>query len=239
MKNIKIIIFASISFLLYGCIMDPELENNQNQNEILSFSNYAKILSDATSEGTVLIQSNLSFVNLTDNNNIDISERPSSNKRLSFFSENNQLIDIIGSIDQNLNNSLYGKKIKYSVDNNTTKELYIPNLIKPIFNKTKVSPNSEITWNPDPLNKNGVAIWVYYMPTIQYFSIMESNRHYIVEGIVVPDNGKYTITNELLSRFPNGSTVELSIGRAAFDINNNYPSLVAYTTRTLTAEISK
>ncbi|AWA30242.1 hypothetical protein HYN48_09195 [Flavobacterium magnum] len=239
MKTQLILATAFLSILITGCAKDPAEDDNQSRNSLMSFRVYARMLGDAQSDGTVLIQSDMSLLNPNEPYNIDISEKEGTSKHLEFFEVNGKQIDIVGSTDQTLNTSLYGTTLKYRLNGQPMRSMYIPNLINPTYRSAEVKPNTTITWNADPRNANGVAIWITYKPTIQYFSIMEANRQYIVEGIVVPDTGTYTLTAQDLSRFPDEAVVDLGVARAASDISSDAPSVVAFTTKSLTAVLNK
>jgi len=149
----------------------------------------------------------------------------------------------------------YGKKITFrlnpkpSLNSGTTRstslddpndesivsqDLYIPSAINVGTSNSSADPTNYISWNPDPLNPNGIVIIAEYNPDLTLNEGL-SNAGYsslIRNSISVPDNGGTTLSTDFYSMFPSGAKIILYVGRGNYTIisSGNYDySIAAYT----------
>lgn len=80
---------------------------------------------------------------------------------------------------------------------------------------SSIQTNQSITWNADPNNKLGVVIILEYDKNREANTLLKRNGDSTSTAnyVVVPDNGSYSLTSELLDDIPNGGVVELTIMR--------------------------
>lgn len=232
MKNTHFIyktLFVLLSILLISCYGEPN-DGLSTNNKLLSFGEFTHEMAKLKGKGTVLIQSNDYIISQDKPTNINISERVGNSNAIKFIGSNDQVIDIFGR-SQIENSNLYGSTLNYNIQNGLKKALYIPQLLKVGFDSNELKQGLKVTWNTDNLNLRGVVIWITYKPTNQLYIIAKDNMNYITDGLVVEDNGSYTITADNLARFPINSQVTLNVLRTNFEVNEiNLPSLIAFTT---------
>ena len=232
MKNIKKInktFCFLILILLVSCYGEPDLTILPN-NKLMTFGDFTSEMSKLKGSGTILIQSNDYVISQENPKCINISERLGKPNSIKFFDSNNQIVNVLGC-PENLKSSLFGNNLNYSILNDATKSIYIPQLLKVNFSSNQIYEGLNITWNADILNFKGIVIWITYKPTNQLYTIAKNNMNYITHGIVTGDNGLYTITQKDLERFPDKSQVCINILRTNFETNTlDKPSLIAFTT---------
>ena len=232
MKNIKIVIgilCLTICILLLSCQGQPDTSTIP-YNGLTSIEEFAKAMGDLKGNGTILIQSNDYIVSQDNPQQVDISERLGRPNAIKFFDANKQPINILNK-DKSFGAALYGQKLNYSILNEPTKSLYIPNLLKVKFDGSELKKDLTLTWNKDDLNYKGLIILITYKPTNQYYIIAKDNMDFMTHGFITADTGSYTFTATDFARFPDKSQVTINIFRTNYVINDqSKPSLVAFTT---------
>lgn len=224
----KLICFLLVT-LLVSCYGEPDYTTNPD-NKLTSIGEFAKAMAQLKGNGTILIQSNDYIVSQDYPTKVDVSERLGRPNAIMFFDANNQPMNILNK-DKDFGNALYGKKLNYSILNEPTKSLYIPNLLKVKFDGSELKKNLTLTWNKDDLNYKGVIILITYKPTNQYYIIAKDNMDFMTHGFVTVDDGSYTFTATDFARFPDKSQVTINIFRTNYVINDqSNPSLVTFTT---------
>lgn len=131
MKNIKIVIgilCLTICILLLSCQGQPDTSTIP-YNGLTSIGEFAKAMGGLKGNGTILIQSNDYIVSQDNPQQVDISERLGRPNAIKFFDAKKQPINILNK-DKSFGAALYGQKLNYSILNEPTKSLYIPNLLK-------------------------------------------------------------------------------------------------------------
>lgn len=121
---------------------------------------------------------------------------------------------------------LYGKDVNFSFKTpsgeQVSKSLYIPQLLyanvnyDPATFKVLLEENTEIRWNKDDKNTNGVVLILDYDPDLS--PTQETHPKRITKVLGSADNGKYLISANDLSEFPKNGRLMLSLGRAGFNI---------------------
>jgi hypothetical protein len=77
------------------------------------------------------------------------------------------------------------------------------------------SSSYQINWNTDVNNQNGILIGIYYSSMLNRIidsSMLITDKLWTVTAT---DNGSYTIPSSVLSTFPQGSYIDIYVGRAA------------------------
>ncbi len=237
-RNLLYLILAFLNILsLSSCSEDEQLDTNPLKSTykegLMTYHDYIAEMARPMAPGTVLIQNNSTIYyqqpEEEDKGIIVSATTDSPMYPIHFFDDNGKPLDIINSTDSQLTNRLYGKDLKYSIDNKSY-SLYTPQLLYVKEPDYVLKPGSTITWNTDPKNEKGVLIWLTYKPTTQMrWDIMEKNRNYITEGWAVADKGSYVITEKNLERLPNGAQINLFILRTNFTYHGSKkPSIIAY-----------
>jgi hypothetical protein len=138
--------------------------------------------------------------------------------------------------------SLFGTTAKIgitkSLPNSRTEdasgEIYIPKLLTIQSKLDELFKGQVVLWNADPKNENGVTVKLEYRPQSQSKqNIAIGNPSYLINGFIVPDDGKLIITKEMIAIFPNGSELNLTIARGNIDFIDNNEKI--YSTGALTA----
>ena len=244
MKNIKRIgAFFTLSLFLVIITVSCYGElDTQTIKSKMTFGDYLNDMSKFNGKGTILIQSNEYIVTQNNPQNINISERAGNPNAIKFFDENGNNLNILGDLTTEKKQSLYGKKLAYSILGGEKSSIYIPKLLQLEMNNDNILKQGvTINWNPDLLNEKGLIIWITYKPTSQNdMTIAKDNMRYITEGFVVEDTGSYTIKSSDLERFSNGAYVDVNIARTNYVINEiDKPSLIGFTTVTHNCLIEK
>jgi hypothetical protein len=82
---------------------------------------------------------------------------------------------------------------------------------------TKVKPSFTFTWNKDSLNLNGVFVYVEYDPNgLGNETLKTSYPNREANGVMVDDNGSYTLTSELFADIPLNARLSFRLGRGNF-----------------------
>lgn len=230
-KNIKIykLICLLLATLLVSCYGEPDYATNPD-NKLTSIGEFAKAMAQLKGNGTILIQSNDYIVSQDNPQQVDVSERLGRPNAIKFFDTNKKPMNILNK-DKSFGASLYGQKLNYSILNEPTKSMYIPNLLKVKFDGSELKKDLTLTWNKDDLNYKGLIILITYKPTNQYYIIAKDNMDFMSHGFVTADTGSYTFTANDFARFPDKSNITVNIFRTNYVINDqSKPSLVAFTT---------
>lgn len=119
--------------------------------------------------------------------------------------------------------SIFGQEnnIKIEGGNSRNESIDVNLYIPPVFNSVNLandhflSSGKTITWNADPLNTDGVYIWISYSP-LENSDLAEVEPDRRDAYIVVPDNGSYTFNLADFSGIPNNSTVFIKLLRGSF-----------------------
>jgi opacity protein-like surface antigen len=112
-----------------------------------------------------------------------------------------------------------------SSDENSVESVYIPSMVKAEYlglQDGKIIIGSEIVWNSDDQNENGVVVSIEYSPLSQLEkSIANQKTTPLLKGITTEDNGSYTITSQDLSGFPQNAILTFYVARAGYGISTN------------------
>jgi len=101
-------------------------------------------------------------------------------------------------------------------------QFYVPNKVafSENFVENEIEVGSQISWNADSENENGLIISTTYNPKgfgndsiSTYYPYNIENFEYVTE-----DNGEYIVTNELLQGFPLGGVIDISVVRGSFKL---------------------
>ena len=100
--------------------------------------------------------------------------------------------------------------------------MYIPDIINANINTSVLREGTVVTWNVDPDNENGLALWFEYTPFTQTNNqIINENGNALLGGLIIPDEGgTYTVTSEDLQMVPNGANVMVYLTRAGYGISS-------------------
>ena len=102
---------------------------------------------------------------------------------------------------------------------------YIPSIVKAEFlglQGDKIVVGSEVIWNFDDQNENGVVISIEYNPLSQLEeSIVNQKSTPLLKGITTQDDGSYTITTQDLAEFPQNAILTFYVARAGYGISTN------------------
>lgn len=102
---------------------------------------------------------------------------------------------------------------------------YIPNIVKAEFlelQDNKIVVGSEVIWNTDDQNENGVVISIEYNPLSQLEKgIVDKKSDPLLKGITTQDDGSYTITSQDLAEFPQNAMLTFYVARAGYGISTN------------------
>ena len=83
---------------------------------------------------------------------------------------------------------------------------------------TKVKPSFTFQWNKDSLNHNGVFIYLEYEPENFGNSLIKTSYpDRKANGIIVDDNGTYTLPDDLFEELPLNARLSVYIGRGNFE----------------------
>jgi|GEM_PF-3556999 len=231
MKN-KIFSLIIVAILAAGCSTDKE---QIIQNDSLNFKSVESYLSFITADtDNRIIVKNLSSI-----------EDPNFTSYISVFSKNESALTV--DLNETTFNPLnvfvneygsawgthtynfeeaYGTDIELSTNHfNSAVTFYSPERIEITLSNldnNKIIPGTQVSWNADSRNENGVVLAMEYSPAIQTDSEIAGNYpEAITGGIVVADNGSYTITANDLDSMPEGALVSFLVARAGFAIETN------------------
>lgn len=243
----KIVYILSLAFIALSCsneeasIKMSQEEKSNSSSKVISFAEYYDFV-NANSNDKVLVQ-HTKFINSTsalqnlsatrNNSNNPYLIKLNGNQFTPSYIYNSPSLSTYSLTDNSLSN-FYGKKLELnfngniglSLDDAANYDVYIPNILN--VSVSNLSSNggfivgTQIIWNADPLNTNGVALLAEYSPNNQIDpSIASAYPNVMSGGITFEDTGKYTITSEDLKSYPKGSIIKFTIGRAGFILTNN------------------
>jgi hypothetical protein len=116
-------------------------------------------------------------------------------------------------------------KTTNSTGGNSEESVYIPNIVKAEFlglQDNNIVSGSEIVWNADSENENGIVISFEYDPLSQLEeSIANQNPDNHLKGVTTEDDGSYTIIAQDLAEFPDNAIITIYVARAGFGISTN------------------
>lgn len=245
MKNkIYTALVASIAVFAFSCSDDSGVQTEEiTENNIASFEDYFEFLNTETN-GNVVIQSietplsneafmasssivgnqqpltlkaNENTINFT---NYQYSE--SANESYSNITLSNMSSFFGNQFTVNIVNKQIVAKSSESSEISSIESVYIPNLINAQFsglNNGKIVAGSQISWNFDNQNENGVVIGLEYNPLSQLEeTVVAQKPDRLLKGVTLDDTGSYTITAQDLTEFPSNSMLTFYVGRAGYNI---------------------
>lgn len=260
MKKIKYLVLAILIPVLYSCSDESNgVIDGEEQSRISTFEDYFTFLNQET-DGGVLIQS-MSTVNSNGEtysviSNIKGDKSPltlkvddrvlsfndynySSTENRSYSNLSNQdLRAVFGNkFEVELTNS--DVQARTSNDSQDISSVYIPELVNISFSNLvngKIGAGTQITWNSDANNTNGVVIGLEYNPLAQLEeSIVNEKPDRLLTGVTVDDSGSYIITSSDLSEYPSNSLVTFYVGRAGYNITTDASGNADYSLAAMTA----
>lgn len=161
------------------------------------------------------------------------AKRSYSNKNIDDLSEifgNNFNIEATSNLIaakkiKTINSSVSINSSATSTASGSVESVYIPNVIRAQFSgleNDKIVVGSEIIWNIDNQNENGVVISFEYDPLSQIEeNIVNQKADNLLKGITTEDDGIYTITPKDLMEFPENAIITIYVARAGFGISTN------------------
>lgn len=82
------------------------------------------------------------------------------------------------------------------------------------YSGTKLKPSFTFTWIPDSLNRNGVFVYLEYDPTNPANDLFKDTYpSKVANGIIVDDNGSYTLPADMFTNMPLNSRLSIYMGR--------------------------
>jgi len=247
MKKIYYVIALFISMIALSCTnnVDEIQTDNITENKVASFEDYFEFLNTET-DGSVIVQSistplaNETFkatssikgnkmpvtlkvenkiVSFTNYNYSETTNKSYSNVNLDDMSE-----IFGGTFEMELNSNQLVVN-KNSSPSNSVESVYIPNLIQVQFSglqNGKIIEGSQISWNSDSDNENGVVLGIEYNPLSQLEeSIVTQKSDRLLKGVTLVDNGSYTISQQDLIDYPSNAMLTFYIGRAGYSITSD------------------
>lgn len=116
-------------------------------------------------------------------------------------------------------------KVTNSTDRESQESVYIPSIVRAEFfglQEDKIVAGSEVVWNADSENENGMVISFEYDPLSQVEeSIANQKPDNQLKGVTTEDNGSYTISAQDLVEFPDNAIITIYVARAGFGISTN------------------
>lgn len=105
----------------------------------------------------------------------------------------------------------------------SSNHIYVPQLLDVTFSglsNGKVVAGSQVNWNVDADNTNGVVIGIEYNPNAQpNEDVYNAQTKRFLRGATLSDtDGSYTFTSEDFEEFPDDAIVTFYAGRAGFSI---------------------
>ena len=248
MKKIIYISVLSI-FSLISCSDDKGIETNVvTENKVASIDDYFEFLNTDT-DGSVIVQSistplsNEAFmasssikgdktplalkveqktISFTNRQYSQVAKKSYSNVNIDNMSE------IFGStfkVELSSNQIEAKRTSKSSSSSDSVESTYIPSIVKAEFlglQNDKIVVGSEVIWNIDDQNENGVVISIEYNPLSQLEeSIVNEKSTPLLKGITTQDDGSYTITAQDLAEFPQNAILTFYVARAGYGISTN------------------
>ncbi len=218
--------------LFSSCSNDIDVDSfDDTQYQEANLKSFVEVLEDfsqPTEPGSVLIQSNNSSINFGKSDNVYISERAPLEKgqAIRILDGSDAIVPLSqnakgGTFKSTGGQNIFGNTISYvekdKAGSSPATTMYVPNVITLGVSTTEARAGSVITWNVDANNDLGVVLYATYHPVDQSdLTLAEQNQNRIVRGIVLPDDsGSYTIKSSDLERFPDNSTVEITVARGA------------------------
>ena len=253
MKNIlKLVIVVCVFFSCNNDLNESSNDATGDAKNTDLAKNYLDFFRTKSAENSVLIQSSTSTAMQDINKNITFAEKKSrsnskkrgSSKRIEIKGFDNNTGSKRMKNKTKDDNSFFGKVLSYRVvdnshlsknssESNSYDEVYIPELINVTYSTEKLVHGTEINWNIDSLNKNGVIISLEYYAVNQLdIKLAFDNTSTIKRSFVIDDSiGSYTITDEDLEMFPNKALLDINVLRAGFHTNENSNLAIAGLTK--------
>ncbi|MCC6815635.1 MAG: hypothetical protein IT267_04430 [Saprospiraceae bacterium] len=249
MKKLICLILFFFTVLLNSCYKS---ENNLNllrkltgrsaltglegdQALIDNFELFLDNFDPADSDGDLGLDCNGEYISL--NGQSKLINQISINSNQHIINNISSQANIPSGFTKGFQNSYFGSILNFELSNQTSQyntSLYIPNnfsVINPTSNITAVSKSTgfNIDWtvDPNPLNNKGVAIEIFY--SIQQEKIYNSNvtGENIVRTFLVPDNGHFVVTPQILINFPPCNSLLISVAKG------NYTSVLLSNSKNL------
>lgn len=143
--------------------------------------------------------------------------------------------------NKNMNN-LFGNSINLTFSNNQNTQLsniYIPKKLQVFITPDlggynfEISSNTQIRWNKDEQNSQGVVLKIEYLPELNKQEIRQKFPKPILKFVGMQDTGEYQLTTEDIASLPSGADVSISVIRGVakldlFDNNNKSFMTIAY-----------
>ncbi|QMU64213.1 MAG: hypothetical protein GKR88_07870 [Flavobacteriaceae bacterium] len=246
MKNkINIALIALLAMFITSCSDDNSIQTEEiTESKVASFEDYFEFLNTETN-GSVIVQSvktplsNEAFMASSsingnkqplalkvDENTVSFTNYQYSETANKSYSNVNleDMSTVFGnqfSVDVTPEQIIASRNSSSSNDSNI-ESVYIPNLINAQFaglSNGKIVVGSQISWNFDSQNENGVVIGLEYNPLSQLEeSIVSQKSDRLLKGVTLADSGTYTITAQDLAEFPSNSMLTFYVGRAGYNI---------------------
>lgn len=246
----KIVYILGIAFIALSCsneessinnIQEDNSKNALSSNGVISFQDYYEFI-QANSNDKILVQ-HTKYINSTgaiqslaairNNNSNPYLIKLDDNQFTPDYIYNSNSLSSYNLSDNSLIN-FYGKKLNLKFDGDTNLilnesddyNIYIPNVldvsISNLSSTGQLVVGTEIRWNSDSLNTNGVTLLAEYSPNNQSDQKISLSYPYALSGgKTIEDTGEYIIQEEDLEGLPKGSNIRFTIGRAGFIITNN------------------
>jgi|TARA_B110000240_G_scaffold197532_1_gene253076 opacity protein-like surface antigen len=251
LNKMKKIIYISVLsiFSLTSCSDDKGIETNVvTENKVASIEDYFEFLNTETN-GSVIVQSistPLSSEAFMATSSIKGDKTPLAlkvaEKTVSFT--NRQYSQVANKSYSNVNldnmSEIFGSTFKVALSENqleakktsnnssssdAVESVYIPSIVKADYfglKEGKIVSGSEIVWNADDQNENGVVISIEYNPLSQLEeSVVNAKSDNLLKGNTTEDDGSYTITTKDLAEFPQNAILTFYVARAGYGISTN------------------
>ena len=244
---------------LYSCTDESNGVINEPEQSISTFEDYFAFMNQETDAG-VLIQS-MSTINSNGEtfsvaSNIKGNKRPLTlkvdNRALNFndyyySSEKNRSYSNLSNQDLR---SVFGNTFEVELTDsdvqakttNTDEDIssvYIPEIVNLSFSNLvngKIGVGTQIIWNSDADNTNGVVVGLEYNPLAQLEqSVIDEKPNRLLTGVTIVDNGNYTITASDLDQYPSESLVTVYVDRAGYNITTDPSGNTDYSLAAMTA----
>lgn len=235
-----------------GCSDDNDIQTNTlKENKVASFEDYFEFLNTET-DGSVIVQSistplsNEAYMVSSsikgdrdplslkvEDKTVRFANRQYSKTTNRSFS--NVTVDDLSEVFGNkfnieLSSRLIAAnksdgKTTISTGGDSKESVYMPNIVSADFiglNENKIIAGSEVVWNADSKNENGIVISFEYDPLSQIEeSIVAQKADNLLKGVTTEDDGIYTITTKDLAEFPENAIITIYVARAGFGISTN------------------
>jgi hypothetical protein len=137
-----------------------------------------------------------------------------------------------------IGNELFGQQITFQLSDpngqmDVQHQMYVPEKIRisnPAQSELTLASGSTITWNEDPNMNNKIILLLEYSPKSFGNEALDESGfdEEIIVPQAIPDNGSYILTDQDLSPFPSGATIELTLIRGSLEIVDGQHSGKSY-----------